>query len=129
MNLTGQKEFNDFLRDNALWLCLAVAGLIALILIIVLLASFSHRRKKKQGKQPRKAIDASAYLLALGGEENVVSHNVVRSRIVLELKDYNLVDKEKLKEAGVDGFIMMSNKLTLVIPGDAEKVNALIFRD
>ena len=34
---------------------------------------------------------------------------------------------EKLKEAGVDSFIMMSDKLTLVIQGDAEKVNAAIF--
>ena len=129
MNLSSQKEFNDFLRDNALWLCLAVVGVIVLILLIVLLVSLSKRRKKKKQAEPRRVIDASAYLLALGGEENVVSHNVVRSRIVLELKDYSLVDKEKLKEAGVDGFIMMSNKLTLVIPGDAEKVNALIFRD
>lgn len=127
MNLSSQKEFNDFLRDNALWFCLAIAAVIVLILAIVLISVLLKRRKGKEA--PKKAIDASAYLLALGGEENVLSHKVVRSRIVLELKDYALVDKEKLKEAGVDGFIMMSNKLTLVIPGDAEKVNALIFRD
>lgn len=127
MNLSSQKEFNDFLRDNALWFCLAIAAVIVLILAIVLISVLLKRRKGKEA--PKKTIDASAYLLALGGEENVLSHKVVRSRIVLELKDYALVDKEKLKEAGVDGFIMMSNKLTLVIPGDAEKVNALIFRD
>lgn len=128
MYLTSQKEFNDFLRDNALWICLAIVAVIVLILAIALISSLARRNKAK-GETPRKAIDASAYLLALGGAENVISHKVIRSRIVLELQDYSLVDKDKLKEAGVDGFIMMSNKLTLVIQGDAEKVSSLIFSD
>ena len=127
MNLSSAKEFNDFLRDNALWLALAVAGVIVLIVAIALVSALLKRSKDTD--VPKRAMDASTYLEALGGEENVLSHKVVRSRIVLELKDYSLVDKEKLKEAGVDGFIMMSNKLTLVIPGDAEKVNTLIFHD
>ena len=124
MGSTNQKEFNDFLRDNALWLCLIVAGIILVILGVIF---FVHLARKKKNKAPKRVIEASAYLEALGGADNVISHQLVRSRIILELKDYDLFNKEKLKEAGVDSFIMMSNKLTLVIQGDAEGVNAAIF--
>lgn len=119
------KEFNDFLRSNSMYIAVGIAIFILLILLVIFLVTLSKRKKK--GATPKRVIVASAYIEALGGEENIVSHSLVRSRIVLTLKDYALVDKEKLKEAGVDGFIMMSDKLTLVIKGDAEKVNAAIF--
>ncbi len=125
MLASSAKELNDFLRDNSLYLALAVAGVILLILAIALIISLSKR--KKLGNAPKRVIVASAYIDALGGADNIISHSLVRSRIVLTLKDYDLVDKERLKEAGVDGFIMMSEKLTLVIKGDAEAVNAAIF--
>lgn len=125
MLTASQKDFNEFLKDNALWICLGIAAIIIVVLLVVFLSVVF--KKKKKASQPKRVIDASAYITALGGNENIVSHELVRSRIVLELKNYDLVDKEKLKEAGVDGFIMMSEKLTLVIKGDAAKVNAAIF--
>lgn len=127
MSLTSQKEFNDFLKDNALWLCLAIVAVIVIILAIALIAAHRNRQKGQAKAGGHRVIDATAYVTALGGKENIVSHQLVRSRIVLELANYELVDKEKLKEAGVDGFIMMSDKLTLVIKGDAAKVNETIF--
>ena len=129
MQILSAKEFNDFLRDNALWLSLAVAAVIVIILAAVFIPIFLRRSKNKGASSSKRLIDASAYITALGGTENIVSHSLVRSRIVLQLVDYEKVDKEKLKEAGVDGFIMMSDKLTLVIKGDADKVNKAIFPD
>lgn len=126
MPTTNQKDFNDFLRDNALWMCLIIVGVILVVLFIVFLIAM-HRRKKKAKQVTKRAINVTAYMKALGGAENIISHSLVRSRIILELKDYDLVNKEELKKAGVDGFIMMSNKLTLVIQGDAELVNKAIF--
>ncbi|MBQ7244194.1 MAG: hypothetical protein IJS52_08355 [Bacilli bacterium] len=121
----SQIDFNQFLKDNALYLALGVAGLILIILLIVILRSAKNRKDGDKGG--KKKTNGSAYIEALGGSENIVSHSLMRSRIVLTLKNYDIVDKEKLKEAGVDSFIMMSDKLTLVIKGDAEKVNAAIF--
>ena len=121
----SQIDFNQFLKDNALYLALGVAGVILIILLIVILRSTKNRKDGDKGG--KKKIDGSAYIEALGGADNIVSHSLMRSRIVLTLKNYDIVDKEKLKEAGVDSFIMMSDKLTLVIKGDAEKVNAAIF--
>ena len=121
----SQIDFNQFLKDNALYLALGVAGVILIILLIVILRSAKNRKDGDKGG--KKKINGSAYIEALGGADNIVSHSLMRSRIVLTLKNYDIVDKEKLKEAGVDSFIMMSDKLTLVIKGDAEKVNAAIF--
>ena len=129
MYVDGQTEFNSFLRDNALWLALAVAGVILIILLVTLFVCLSKKKKGSPKAGKGRPINASAYIAALGGEDNILSHKLMRSRIVLELKDYDAVDKEKLKEAGVDSFIMMSNKLTLVIQGDAEKVNRAIFSE
>ena len=127
--LTASQDFNQFLKDNALWLCLGIVGIIILVLAITVIVALMRRKKKLNDGPKKRIINASAYISALGGADNIVSHELMRSRIVLVLKNYDIVDKEKLKEAGVDGFIMMSDKLTLVIQGDAAKVNAAIFPD
>ncbi|MDY6392793.1 MAG: hypothetical protein SPL80_08165 [Bacilli bacterium] len=127
--LTASQDFNQFLKDNALWLCLGIIGIIILVLAITVIIALARRKKKLKDGPKKRIINASAYISALGGADNIVSHELMRSRIVLVLKNYDIVDKEKLKEAGVDGFIMMSDKLTLVIQGDAAKVNAAIFPD
>ena len=127
--LTASQDFNQFLKDNALWLCLGIVGIIILVLAITVIIALVRRKKKLKDGPKKRIINVSAYISALGGEDNIVSHELMRSRIVLVLKNYDIVDKEKLKEAGVDGFIMMSDKLTLVIQGDAAKVNAAIFPD
>ena len=127
--LTASQDFNQFLKDNALWLCLGIVGIIILVLAITLIIALVRKKKKLKDGSKKRIINASAYISALGGADNIVSHELMRSRIVLVLKNYDIVDKEKLKEAGVDGFIMMSDKLTLVIQGDAAKVNAAIFPD
>ncbi|MBR1847177.1 MAG: hypothetical protein IJ787_05630 [Bacilli bacterium] len=127
--LTASQDFNQFLKDNALWLCLGIVGIIILVLAITVIIALVRRKKKIKDGPKKRTINASAYISALGGADNIVSHELMRSRIVLVLKNYDIVDKEKLKEAGVDGFIMMSDKLTLVIQGDAAKVNAAIFPD
>ena len=72
-------------------------------------------------------MDHHVGLSALGGEENVLSKELKGSRIVLRLADYSKVDKQKLLEVGVDGFIEMEDKLTLVLKGDSEKVYKAIF--
>ena len=120
MNNT-QNKVNDFLGANAWWMALVIAA----IILVVILAIFLSGRKHK--KAPKREIVTSAYYEALGGADNVISHSRTGSRINLVLKDYEALDKEKLKEAGVDGFIKMSDRLVLVIKGDAEAVEQALF--
>ena len=117
---TLEMTFNDFLRDNAWWIALAFAGLVLLSVALILL--FNAKAKPKA-----RVIEKSVYLEALGGEGNVLSHERKGSRIMLKMQDYEKLDREKLKEAGVDGFILMSDRLTLVIKGDAEAVEKTLF--
>ena len=116
-------SLNDFLRDYGLYLALGVIALILVVALAILLPYFLKKGKGKKGKIASKG----EYLSALGGEENVLSKELKGSRIVLRLADYSKVDRQKLLEVGVDGFIEMEDKLTLVLKGDSEKVYKAIF--
>lgn len=116
-------SLNDFLRDYGLYLALGVVALILVVALAILLPYFLKKGKGKKGKIASKG----EYLSALGGEENVLNKELKGSRIVLRLADYSKVDKQKLLEVGVDGFIEMEDKLTLVLKGDSEKVYKAIF--
>ena len=116
-------SLNDFLRDYGLYLALGVVALILVVALAILLPYFLKKGKGKKGKIASKG----EYLSALGGEENVLSRELKGSRIVLRLADYSKVDRQKLLEVGVDGFIEMEDKLTLVLKGDSEKVYKAIF--
>lgn len=118
--LFDASSVDRFLKENAWWMALALLAVLALVVALLLLL----KPKKKPALRP---VEKSAYLSAMGGEENIVSHLRKGSRIELVLKDYSLLDKERLKAAGVDSFILMSNKLTLVIQGDAERVEKTLF--
>lgn len=123
---------NDFLSQNGWWIALIVAGLIVVVVVAILL--IGKMRKKGDKGEEKKKVDyrnkeavKSSYFDALGGEDNILEKRIEGSRIVLKLKDYAVVDKEKIKEAGVDGFIKMSDKLYLVVKDDAAKVYKILF--
>ena len=92
------------------------------VLIFVLIKIFS--------KKPVKSLpiaSKSEYFEALGGEDNYIDSTREGSRIIVHLKDYSKINKEKIKEAGVTGFIEKSDKLTLVVKDNAEEVYEKIF--
>lgn len=118
-------DFNSFLKQNALYLALGVVGLI----IVVLLLCFFLSKKKGKKESSKIRGNKSEYIDSFGGNDNLVDYKLIGSRIEVHLKDYSKLDKEKLKSAGVDGFILMSNKLTLVLKGDANEVYKKIFNE
>ncbi|MCX5775940.1 MAG: hypothetical protein NTV44_06310, partial [Firmicutes bacterium] len=65
---------------------------------------------KKSPKQ-----DYELFYSALGGQGNIKSAESHGSRLALKLLDYEKVDYNKLKTAGVSSFIKMTDKLTVVI--------------
>ena len=62
----------------------------------------------------------------VGGIENIEESTVRGSRISLVLKNLSLVKDEELKTLGVNGVIIMSSKVTLVVGDDASKLNDYI---
>ena len=119
-------SLEEFVLEYRLYLIIAASILAALVITLTILL-LVKRNKKGQGKANAKPVSKSAYMEALGGEDNILEHTRKGSRIELKLKDYEALDKEKIKEAGVDGFIKMSDRLTLVIKGNAETVENTLF--
>ena len=110
-------DFNSFLKNNALWIALVLVGVIAIVVVLILLLN------KRNYKKPQvKVAEKSAWVTALGGEENIISSEAVGSRLVVNLKDKSLLDKEALKGLGVTSFMEMSNKITLLLEDKAELV-------
>ncbi len=110
-------DFNAFLKNNALWIALVLVGIIVITVVVILLVN------KKGNKKPEvKIAEKSAWVEALGGEENIISSEAVGSRLVVNLKDKSLLNKEALKELGVTNFMEMSNKITLLLEDKAELV-------
>ena len=110
-------DFNAFLKNNALWIALVLVGIIVITVVVILLVN------KKGNKKPEvKVAEKGAWVEALGGEENIISSEAVGSRLVVNLKDKSLLNKEALKELGVTNFMEMSNKITLLLEDKAELV-------
>ncbi len=112
---------NDFLLRNLWWMIL-----IAVILlggIFILLMSIRH----KGAKEKKTVVSVQGNLEAIGGRDNVIAHSLNGSRIVLILRDYDLIDKQMLKSQGAVGFVLKSDKITIVFKNDAKKIYRQMF--
>ena len=121
MKNESTQQFAAWLSSSSWWLALILVGLLAAAIVLVIITG----KKKKEPK--RQLASKDTYLSCFGGEENIVDKKLVGSRIAITLKDTTIVDQEKLKEAGVDAFILMSNRLTLVAKGDAKELYFILF--
>ena len=111
-------DFNAFLKNNALWIALALVAVIAVVVVLILVLG-------RKGKKTAPVIaEKSKWVEALGGSENIVSSEAYGSRLAVNLKDKSLMNKDALKELGVTNFIEMSNKITLLLEDKAELVKA-----
>lgn len=114
--------YSDFFLGNLYWI---IAVVVLAGVGLYFLFDYLHQKRKDAKKKP--LPNRNLYLSSLGGEENVLSHELMGSRIVLRLKDYSRINKSQLEQAGVTGFIEKSDKLTLVIKDDSERVYKAIF--
>ena len=115
-------SFSDPNERIILIIMIAIGALALVALAIVLIKIFGKKRAK-----PLPIASKSEYFEALGGEDNYIDSSREGSRIIVHLKDYTKINKEKIKEAGVTGFIEKSDKLTLVVKDNAEEVYEKIF--
>ena len=92
-------------------------GIALLIIALVVCLILFLKRGKKAPK-----VNSSEWVEALGGNDNIVSVNAVGSRLTLVLNDKEAINRDKLKTLGVSSVLVMSNKVTLVIEGQAENI-------
>ena len=119
---TFKEDIGLFFKNNALFIAIGVALIIAITIIIILLVN-------KNKKTDAKKIDVKSNLLwleNLGGKENISNVESKGSRLSLTLIDVSKINEEKLKELGVSSIIKMSNKIILVVEDNAKKIEDLI---
>ena len=105
----------DFLLQNLWWIILlGVVVLLGLIWVISFL--ISKNPKKRNGKVGD--IDIFTYL---GGKDNVLSFTVHGSRLIVKLKNKNLLQREKLKALGVKGFVEKEEDITIVLSNELKE--------
>ena len=105
----------DFLLQNLWWIILlGVVVLLGLIWVISFL--ISKNPKKRKGKVGD--IDIFTYL---GGKDNVLSFTVHGSRLIVKLKNKNLLQREKLKALGVKGFVEKEEDITIVLSNELKE--------
>ena len=121
MKNESTQQFASWLASSSWWLALILVGLLAIVIVLVILTGKGKKKEKRQ------LASKDTYLSCFGGEANIVDKKLVGSRIAITLKDTSIVDQEKLKSAGVDAFILMSNRLTLVAKGDAQELYFILF--
>lgn len=116
---------NNFLKYNAVWIALAVVGII--VITALLLIIFNRRTNKKKETKVTISSDDDEWLNALGGQDNIKDVSAKGSRLTLSLVDEKKIDDEKLKVLGVQSILKMSNKIILVVEKQAqlllEKIN------
>lgn len=112
----------DFFLENVYWM----AGLAALALVGIFFV-VDHFMSVRQLKKEKAMRDGKVYLEALGGESNVIGKSLEGSRIIVSLKDYELVNKDKLRDYGVSGFVKMSDHLVMVVKKDPDGVYSKLF--
>ncbi len=105
----------DFLLQNLWWIIiLGVVVLLGLIWLISFL--ISKNPKKRKGKVGD--IDIFTYL---GGKDNVLSFTVHGSRLIIKLKNKNLLQREELKALGVKGFVEKEEDITIVLSNELKE--------
>ena len=102
---------------------IAIAVVAALLVVgcAVLLILRSRSNKTSKAK-----VSDSEWIDALGGQNNILEASAIGSRLSVKLNDKEIINRDKLKELGVSSILVMSNKVTVVIEKQAEKVASAI---
>ena len=109
-------DFGEFLKSYGYLFAIGAAVIVATIVVVLLLL----QKRNKKPTEVKKEYSSNEIIDALGGKENILTHQKAGSRISLTLNDYSLVNEEKLNTLGVDSIIKMSNKITLVVKDDSD---------
>ena len=108
-----------FFKENAIIIAVIFAVIILVTLVVFLMIYF-----KKKTKDNISNISSNEFINCLGGKDNILESSATRSRLTLKLKDVNKLDEENIKKFSVTSIIKMSNKVTLVVEDNAEKLLA-----
>lgn len=97
--------------SDELKLCLIVGGVLIFIAFIIILV-IKFRRHKEVAEFP-------GLLEALGGFENISNISLNGSRISMNFENKTNINKDLIKENGVETIVISNKKITLVVGKEA----------
>ena len=110
---------------NGILTILAVVGILILSAIIIFVLILITKKKNKR-KVEENEKQNNEFVKIFGGENNIISCESKGSRLILVLKDYDLLDEKRLKENGVTSMIKATNKITLIVAEKSKELEKFI---
>ena len=96
--------------SKELKLGLVIAASVLVLLVIITIIVLIKKRSKKNNK-----LEFPGLLEALGGTDNISNIVLNGSRISLNYANKGNVNKELIKENGVESIVVSNKKITLVV--------------
>ncbi len=84
---------------------------VLIILAIVFRIKNSVKKNKKENLEEVDEEQRKLFLNAFGGEDNYISVASERIKVIVKVKDPDLVQGEKLKELGANGVLIVGNEI------------------
>ena len=89
--------------------------IIAVILVIIALAITKSKRKDFK-------IEANKLVEYLGGKDNIINYEVLKSRFIVTLKNVDIVNKESIQKIGAQGIVEIDNQLKIILGEEAKQL-------
>lgn len=93
--------------------------IIAVVLVIIALAITKSKRKDFK-------IEANKLVEYLGGKDNIISYEVLKSRFIVNLKNVDIVNKEGIQKIGAQGIVEIDNQLKIILGDEARQLKKYI---
>lgn len=90
---------------------------IVIILILMIIAIAIIKSKNKNFK-----IEANKLIEYLGGRDNILNYSFTKSRLTVELKNIEIVNKEMIQKLGAQGIVEVDNQLKIILGDDAKQL-------
>lgn len=116
MIILATQQFNEGLKNAAIYICFGILLLLAITIVVIVLLG-----RKKSSNKINYGEASNILYESLGGKDNIESYQLNGSRFSLNIKNVDLINKDKLSEIGIENSIIMSNKITLVLNEKGKK--------
>ena len=92
-----------------------------IIIVLVLVACAIVKLNKKDI-----ALEMNKFVKALGGNNNIKSIELNKSRCKVELKEIDLIDKDSIMKLGAKGIVEIDNQLKIVLDNSCKQLKKCI---
>ena len=115
-----------FLLSTQQWtlilLAICVVPIAVLILLAIILRIKNSVKKSKKVEATPNDEQRLLFLEAFGGEDNYIDSTLERIKVIVKVKDPDLIQGEKLQELGAKGVLIVGNEVRCSFGDRAEYV-------